>query len=167
MVAMYGVISGDNMVREHFTVSGGDRTITSLSVRVSRAAGASPLILRLETATGALVDSVSIPASSIPSTAPLGSKTGSVWVTGTFGSAYRLTDGDTYNLRLVTSSDTTYSAVPLREGTDCGSAGGPGNTTGFRSTRFTDGDGQRSTNGGSTWANLYQYSPVDLQFYMK
>jgi hypothetical protein len=92
---------------------------------------------------------------------------GSVWVTGTFASPHRLTNGATYNLRLSTDSDSTYATVPLREGTDCGDAGGNGHPTGFRSDRFTDGHGQRTTNGGSTWSNLYLYSPVDLQFYLK
>jgi hypothetical protein len=155
------------MVREHFTVSGGDRTVSSASVRIKRTAGSSPLTLRLETSTGVLVDSVTIPASSVPLTSLGGTMLGSVWVTGTFASPHRLTNGATYNLRLITSSDTTYATVPLREGTDCGNAGGSGNPTGIRSDRFTDGDGQRTTNGGSTWSNLYLYSPVDLQFYLK
>ena len=90
-----------------------------------------------------------------------------MWVSGTFPTSHRLVNGTTYHLRLTTASDTTYAMVPLREGTDSGDAGGPGNPTGFRSTRFTDGDGQKTTDGGATWSNLYQYSPVDLQFYLK
>jgi hypothetical protein len=168
MGAMIGIVNGpSNMIREHFTISGGDRTVSSASIRIKRTAGSSPLTLRLETATGVLVDSATIPASSVPLTALGGFQFGSEWVTGTFASAHRLTNGATYNLRLITSSDTTYATVPIREGTDCGNAGGVGNPTGFRSDRFTDGDGQRTTNGGSTWSNMYLWSPVDLQFYLK
>lgn len=168
MIAMYGLVSGpDTMVRERFTVSGEDRLISSASVRVKRTGGSSPLVLRLETAAGALIDSATIPASAVPLSSMDARMLGSAWVTGSFGTAQRLVNGSTYHLTLVTAADTTYAMVPLREGTDSGEIGGPGQPTGFRSTRFTDGDGQKTTDGGSTWAYLYQWSPVDLQFYLK
>ena len=154
MVGLYGVISGSSqMVREHFTVSGSSRTIISASVRVRRTSGSSPLLVILETAAGATVASASIAASSIAASAPGGDNGGSVWVTARFSAALVLASGSTYNLRLSTASGTEYTTIPVREGTD----------QGYSSTVFRDGDGQRTTN-GSTWANLYQYSPVDLQF---
>ncbi|MFI5042734.1 MAG: hypothetical protein ACHQNA_12970, partial [Acidimicrobiales bacterium] len=141
MVALYGVVSGPNdMVREHFTVSGGARTVTSASVRVRRTNGSSPLTIRLETSAGALIEAVDIPASSIAVSAPGGDNGGAVWVTATFGSAHVLANGGTYNLRLSTASGTEYTTVPVREGTDVG----------FASSTFTDGDGQHTTD-GSSW----------------
>jgi hypothetical protein len=157
MVTLYGVVSGPpNMVREHFTVSGGSRTVTTGSVRVRRTSGTSPLTVRLETAAGALIEAVDIPATAVPVSAPGGDNGGAVWVTAAFGSPHVLTNGASYNLRLSTAGDTSYTTVPVREGTDAG----------FRSERFTDGSGQRTTD-GATWRDMYAWSPVDLQFYFR
>ena len=154
MVEFYGTVSGpSSMVREHFTVSGAARTVNAASVRVRRSGGSSPLVVTLETAAGVAIESVSIPASSIAVSAPGGDNGGSVWATATFNAAHTLALGSAYNLRLSTASDTTYTTVPVREGTD----------QGYRSAVFADGDGQHTTN-GSTWSNIYLYSPVDLQF---
>jgi hypothetical protein len=157
MVALYGVASGaSDMVREHFTVSGGNRTVTAASVRVRRTSGTSPLTVRLEIADGALIETVNIPATSIPISAPGGDTGGAVWVTATFSSPHILTNGASYNLRLSTAADSAYTTVPIREGTDAG----------FRSDRFTDGSGQQTTDGVS-WSDIYTWSPVDLQFYFR
>jgi hypothetical protein len=32
---------------------------------------------------------------------------------------------------------------------------------------FTDGDGQKTTDGGVGWVYLYQWSQTDLQFYLR
>ena len=71
-----------------------------------------------------------------------------------FNVSHTLRVGSTYNVRLSTAADTTYTTVPVREGTD----------SGFGSYRFTDGDGERTTDGGGSWSKLYEWSPVDLQF---
>jgi hypothetical protein len=160
----YGSISGSsNMVRERYTVSGGNRTISSASVKVKRISGTSPLTIRLETGSGALIDSATIPASSIAlgnlpaSDGDASILGGNTWVTANFSSAHVLTSGQTYNLRLSTSADTQYVAVPVQEGTD----------KGLSSYRFTDGDSQKTVDGGSTWANLYLWGYTDLQFYFR
>ena len=156
IIELYGSVSGTASVREHFTVSGGNRTVTKASVRVRRSSGSSPLTIRLETGTGTLIDSATVPASSVPATAPGGDNGGSVWVTVTFPSAHTLVNGTAYNLRLTTTSDTTYTSAPIREGTDVG----------LLSPAFRDGSGQSSSN-GTSWADLYAYSPVDIQFYFR
>ncbi len=157
MIAKYGAISGaSDMVREAFTVSGGDRTVTAVSVRVRRSYGTSPLTMTLETSGGALIESVAVPASSVPISAPGGDNGGAVWVTAAFDSPHVLSDGASYSLRLSTAASTEYTTFPLREGTDIG----------FESRTFTDGSGQFTTN-GSSWTDLYQWSPVDLQFYFR
>ncbi len=160
MIAQYGSIAGSaNMVRETFVVSGSNRTITSASVRLRRSYGSSPLVVRLETAGGSALGSASIPASAVPVSRPgdFGRSVSEVWVNANFGKSITLAKGVRYNLRLSTGSGTEYTTIPLREGTD----------SGFASYRFTDGSGQRSTNGGRSWANLYEWSPVDLQFFLK
>ena len=67
-----------SMVREHFTVSGGDRTVASAHVRLRRTSGTSPLIITLETGAGVLLEAVSIPSSSIPISAPGGDNGGAL-----------------------------------------------------------------------------------------
>ena len=129
-IGYYGTISGSsNMVRERFTVSGSSRTISSVAVRMRRSGGSSPLIIRLETSSGGLIDSVSIPASSVPATSPGGDNGGQVWARASFGQSHTLAKGSTYNIRLSTASGTTYTATPIQEGTDLG----------FRSFVFSDG----------------------------
>jgi hypothetical protein len=156
MLAQYGVISGPaKQVRETFVISGGDRSVTTASVRVRRTGGASQLLVNLETSTGGFIDSVAVPAKAIPlsSQGTIGSE---VWVTVKFVRPHILKNGVRYQLRLWTYSGTTYTTIPIREGTDAG----------FVSHRFTDGSGQRTVD-GSNWSNLYKWSPVDLQFYFR
>ncbi len=160
MIAQHGVISGSSrMVRESFMVSGANRTVESVAVRLRRSSGSSPLVVRLETAGGTVIDSGSVAASAIGVSRPgdFGSTVAETWVTVHFAAARVLSSGQRYHLRLSTASDTEYTTIPLREGTD----------SGLTSYRFTDGDGQRTTDGGATWTNLYQWSPVDLQFYFQ
>jgi hypothetical protein len=156
IIELYGTVSGSASVREHFTVSGGNRAVTKASVRVRRTSGSSPLTIRLETGTGTLIEAVDVPASSIAASAPGGDNGGSVWVTVTFSNPHTLANGAAYNLRLTTATGTTYTSAPIREGTDVG----------LLSTAFRDGSGQSSSN-GTSWADLYAYSPVDIQFYFR
>ncbi len=162
MAQYYGSVSGPaSMTREHFTVSGGSRTVTSASVKVKRISGSSPLTIRLEKGDGTLIEAVDIPASSIAiGGLPAGESNlnGNTWAIANFRTAHVLANGATYNLVLVSAAGTTYIAVPVQEGT----------TKGMVSRCFTDGDGQRTTDGGSTWSYLYPYldnARQDLQFY--
>jgi hypothetical protein len=156
-IGSYATISGgSDLARERFTVSGTDRTVTSASIRVRRSAGASPLVVQLASSSGAIIDSVNIPASSVPASAPGGDTSGQVWITATFAGSHVLTSGSTYDLRLSTASGTTYTATPVREGSDIG----------FGSFVFRDGSAQHTTN-GSTWTELYLWGALDFQFYLK
>ena len=154
---VYGTISGPASVREHFTVSGGNRTISKAYVRVRRTAGSGALTLRLETGSGTLIDSAAVAAELRPGERAgrrqrrLGVGRGHLRL-----GSYPGRTGRTYNLRLTTPSGTTYTSAPIREGTDVG----------LLSLAFRDGSGQSSSN-GTTWADLYAYSPVDIQFYFR
>jgi hypothetical protein len=155
MIANYATISGaSQMAREQFTVSGGDRTVGSASLRLRRTSGTSPLVMTLETSAGAAIDSVTVPAANVPVSAPGGDNGGAVWVTGNFTAPHVLSNGASYNLRISTASGTTYTTFPVRAGTD----------KGFGTYAFSGGTGQSTTN-GSTWTDLYLYSHQDLQFY--
>ena len=157
MVEYYATASGPSrMFREHFTVSGSSRTVTTASVRVRRTSGSSPLTIRLETGSGSLIETVNVPATSITASSPGGDNGGSVWVVARFATAHVLAKGSTYNLRVSTAAGTAYTTIPVLEGTD----------EGFSSKVFSDGSGQQTTN-GSSWSDIYAWSPVDLQFSLR
>jgi hypothetical protein len=163
----YSVVSGSKMARERFTVAGADRSVTSATVRVKRISGSSPLTIRLETSGGTVLASGTTAASLVPlSTVPTplngnswdeASLAGGRWVTVTFP-AVVLQAGSTYNVRISTSADTTYVAVPLRELDDASPV--------WSSRAFRDGSAQR-TSDGSSWADVYAYGRLDLQFYLR
>jgi len=154
----FGLINGSaNMVRERFTVSGGNRTVSKAHVRVKRISGSGNLLVRLESGTGTVLGQATVPSSSIAVGAmPPGSLQGDTWAHVTFPAPIVLTSGQTYALRLSTDAATTYTAVPIQQGT----------SKGLQSRVFGDGDGQRTTDGGANWADLYAYDSVDLQFWL-
>jgi len=155
MIDRYVTISGaSRMARERFTVSGGSRTVGSASVRVRRSGGTSPLVMTLQTSAGAAIESVKVPAASVPVSAPGGDNGGAVWVKASFITPRLLSNGSTYNLRLSTASGTTYTTFPVRAGTD----------KGLGTFAFSGGTGQSTTN-GSAWSDIYLWSHQDLQFY--
>ena len=149
------------MTRERFTIAGGAKTVASAHVRLKRISGNGALVVRLENGDGSLIESVSVPASGIAigqvPDGSAGSLAGDTWVTVPFVSPHVLANGSAYNLRLSTDSSTRYTAVPIQQGT----------SKGLASQVFADGDGQRTTDGGSTWANLYQFDSTDLQFWLE
>lgn len=151
MIDKYGTISGVSAVREHFTVTGTPVTIASVSVRVRRSSGTDPLTLSVKQ--GATTIAVgTVAAATVPVSAAGGDNGGSVWATAALPATI-LAVGQTYDLVLSTPSSSAYTAAPIREGTD----------SGLLSYAFRDGSGQFTTN-GSSWADLYAFSPVDIQF---
>jgi hypothetical protein len=161
----YGSISGPSKVREHFIVTGGDRTVRTAGVRIKRISGTGDLTIRLETGAGAEIESVAVPASAIttglyPTVDDRAHLSGSTWAVVNFAAPHVLANGATYNLVLSAPAGTEYIAVPVQDGT----------TKGMVSRCFTDGDGQKTTDGGSVWTYLYPYldnGRQDLQFYFR
>ncbi len=150
------VISGSRAARESFTVQGSDRQVAAVSVRLRRLDGGGPLILRLESGAGALIDAVSVPASALPLSAR------PTWVSATFNSFHPLVAGQPYHLVLTASSNTHYSVYVIRKGAAFGFDPG---------TFFADGYAQY--NAGTGWAGFDQpggrtnLSLGDLQFYFR
>jgi hypothetical protein len=126
-------ISGSGWARERFTVSGPSRQVSSVSVRLKRVSGSSPLIVRLETSSGDLVEQGSIPASSITTTGQAS------WATYRFATSRTLVAGQTYHLVLSSTSDTSYSIFVIRKGV----------AYGFSQVYFADGSAQY--NPGTGW----------------
>jgi hypothetical protein len=150
-------ISGTNAVRETFTVSGADAKVSSVAIRVARVSGNDPLVVRLENASGALIEEGSVPATAIPESNA--SSPSYYWVRYTFSSAYTLVPGDTYHLDLEATSTSAYQTFPIRKGF----------AYGFQNTTFfPDGYAEFEQNG--TWTGWTQWGVAnrtdgDLQFY--
>lgn len=144
-------ISGSSQVRETFTVSGGNRKVSQVAVRLKRSSGASPLTIRLEKADGTLVEQGTVDASQS------GSFYG--WVSLPLATQPTLLNGQGYHLVLSAPSDTVYQAYPIRDGSD---QHFPAPTV------FPDGWAEFSTGSGFTgWDQWGQPNRKDgdLQFY--
>jgi len=152
MVANYGLIGGQAMVREAFTPKV-DVTVQTAMVRVGKVSGTDPLTVTLAGA------SATIPASAFPVGTPGADATGGAWGSATFPAPITLTAGTAYSLRL--SSLSKFYAVPARKGRN---DGGPE----LQSRRFLDGRGEKSAD-GVTWAPLYPYDSVgpDLMVWLR
>ena len=143
-------IAGTASVRETFTVSGADRSVTGVSIRLRRVSGTAPLTVRLEQGNGTLIESMSIG----------GIDTTFGWVEHAFSSVRTLTKGARYALTLQAPAGTVYEAYPLREGSSS-------NVRFSAASYFTDGFAQFTTNG--SWTGWDQWGGAerldgDLQF---
>jgi hypothetical protein len=154
MTQYYATVSGPAAAREHFTVVGNARIVSSAAVRVRRSSGTDPLRLSVLEGDTVLASAV-VAASDVPISAAGGDDGGSVWASVTFPEM-TLSAGTTYDLVLTTAPTSTYTVAPIREGTDIG----------MESFAFREGTGQRSADGIS-WSDLFDKSPVDLQFYFR
>jgi hypothetical protein len=165
----YALIGGARMVRERFTVSGGDRTVRQAHVRVGRQAGSGDLTIRLEDASGRVLERGTVAASRIPSW-KLGDfrSANGAWVGFTFSQPRTLRNGQTYRLVLSAPSGTQFSAVPIHHSQDntTDTSGDPLRTR-VHSPAFRDGAIERSSDGGRSWSRVYQWSPNNLQFYLR
>lgn len=145
-----GVVSGSNQLRELFTVSGGDRNVSSVGVFGWRTAGSGSMTVILANSITGNIASVSV---SFPTGAP-GSVGGS-WASATFPPV-TLVNGQTYTLTY--SSSSTYQFTPIRKGSaDYGYS---------PSTVFSDGTAQKSS--GGVWSSSGRVSGEnDLSWYLK
>jgi hypothetical protein len=161
-------ISGPLRVREVFTVSGTDRSVTTVSIRLSRIGGDKPLTVKLSTAEGAVLEEGRIQATEFPTSRPLTSDAHEsqyaslIWARYTFATPRTLHAGQRYELTLSAPEDTAYQAYAIQRG--------PGH--GFSpQTFFTDGYAQFSHDGGVRWSGFQQtvfstdHQDADLQFY--
>ena len=159
-VGMHKTISGSAKAREAFTVSGPDRRVSSVSVRLERVSGSSPLAVRLEKGDGTLVASGSIPASAIPVGDPTRRGRRPAGPRSTSAQPVTLQSGQRYHLVLSSSADTDYSIFVIRKGSSYGFS---------PQTYFSDGLAQYTT--GSGWTGFDGWSGPsnegDLQLYFQ
>lgn len=157
-------ISGAAKVRETFVVSGSDRVVTSVSVRVNRASGNSPLTVTLASNSGKVIEQGVISASTFPPGALVGATSAATpaWGSYVFALPYTLKVGESYQLALSAPGDTRYQTYGIRKGT-LYSYKAP--------TFFGDGYGQVSADNGATWTGFTQAggtsnrTDADIQFY--
>lgn len=150
-------IGGSHKVRETFTVTGGTKDVASFGIRIARTSGSGNLTVRLETASGYLVEQGVISYSAIPLSST--SSPNYVWACYKFAAIRALYSGDGYHIVLEAPSGTTYQVFPIRQG----SAYGFSNTSYF-------GDGYAQFWNGSSWVGWTQWgvtnrTDADLQFY--
>jgi hypothetical protein len=165
IIGNYALIGGtSNMARSRWTAPSTE-TYQAANVQVRRNSGSADLVVRLEQGDGTLIESVSIPASSIPIVAPGAESPRVPFTRVPFVSNRTLTSGQTYNLRLSCAAGTQYSVMPLRWADD--------DMTAWGGYHFEDGaglangsSGQKTTD-GTNWVDLYAFSPVDIGFYLE
>lgn len=151
-------ISGAQSVRERFTVSGGTRSVSAVSVRVNRTSGSGPLTVRVEHSDGSLVGQGSV---MVPQGAVSATSNGSSWVRVAFATPLTLTAGKGYHLVLQSPSDTVHTAHSLEKGI----------SKGYKPTTVFA-DGHAEFNNGSGWVGWDEWGILnrtdnDLQFYFE
>ena len=142
-------ISGRQKVREVFCVSGADRVVTELRVRLRRKSGSDDVVVNLATAAGAPVARGVIPATSVSHAL--------TWVGCKFDQSGVLKTGQSYQLELSAPPGAVYETLPLQEG---------GVQYGFDCPEvFADGYLQSTT--GDQWVSPRggNRKDFDLQFY--
>ena len=145
------IISGASAVRQNFTVSTSDLTVSRVSVRLARTSGPGSLGIRLEESNGKIIEQGWVDELPIP--ARYG------WATFRFKQAHSLHRGHAYNLVLTSAPGTTFEVFPIRAGSEYGFSPG---------TYFTDGYAEYTD--GSMWTGWDQWGErksksARLQFY--
>ena len=163
-VGEQGEVNGTlKWVRERFT-NAGAKNVVGAGVRLYKiAGGADALVVGLYTSAGSLIDSFSVPASSVANgNTPDGDsdhQRAAAWAEGFFAASQALSDATEYYLRLSTAAGTTYWAWVERHlnpnyayGSACA---------------FTEGVSEKTTNGGGAWSSLGRVADRNnLQIYL-
>lgn len=136
-----------NLARMTFTPTAG-KVVTGAVVRVARGSGTTqPLVVKLKTSGGTVLDQFSIPAASAPVLQTTFGTVRSAWIPGNFSAPVTLTGSITYYLELSSPGETVpWIVYPIEQG----SLGGYGDL--LRAAGFAEGYLENTTNGGASWA---------------
>ena len=157
------LIAGDNMIHEKFTVTGTNRTVSTVWVRLAKHSGTGNLTIRLEDENESLIDYATIAAASITQDTSGNERTddgkAGTWVSGTFANPQTLQVGSTYHLRLSAPAGTEFWMRLIEQGY----------ANGYSAGHFDDGYAEVSTDSASTWNDTpasINAGQGDLQFYL-
>lgn len=157
-------ITGSSMVREIFTITGGSKSVNTAGFRVMRTSGSGDLTIGLYDDTDTLLVSDTVSSSNFPLVSPPpGQFDGNEWGVITF-SPVTLNNGDTYYLRASCAGGTSYYAAPIHQETNWGARLLVGATG--AAVNGLGGGGEYTTNGGSTWLDMYEFAGNDAQTYL-
>jgi hypothetical protein len=142
-------IQGSSQAGEFFTVSGGNKTVTGVSVHIQKTGAPGDLTVALQNGDGTVIEQGTIPASSVQTTY--------AWATLPFTSSHVLANGSSYRVALSAPADSSnyYQVFPLEKGTNYGL---------IVPSEFQDGHYQNNT--GSGWANFKGQTAYDLQLFL-
>jgi len=142
-----GDVYGPNRIRQIFTVSGGDRQVQDVRLRIKRVGGSGDLTVSLEDSSEQVIEEGMVAEATFGSDYQ--------WVTVPLATQPTLADGQTYHLVLSAPSGAQYHTYPLQEG----------GFYGFEaSSTFADGHYQYSD--GGDWGMIYgDRTDFDMQFY--
>ena len=149
----FPLIGGSNMVRERFTVQGGNKKVTKLWARIGRISGSANAILSLENSDGTVIEegpaqgSGNIPI--IPQNNIESSKGN--WVSYTLSQPRTINDGQTYNLKVSAPFGTIFQHSCILS-QDSSSLNGIHD---MKSYAFNEGHGEKSLDGGKNWDYCY------------
>lgn len=142
-------IQGANLAGQTFT-PGSDTSVSAISAWVKKVGNPGPLSVSLQTAAGSVIETGTIPASTVNSLF--------TWVTYPLVANRSLGTGATHRVVLSAPSDASnyYQTFPMQDGTCCGFAV-PSTYTG----------GNYQTNTAGTWANYNARTDYDLPLFLQ
>ncbi len=156
------------MARARFTVSGGNRTVSTMGVNLYRISGSNPVTFTLENSGGTTLATGTVASGNWPTTALADFADtiydGSRWGVVTF-TPLTLTNGSTYRLRVSCPSTSTYMAAPMTA-IDAFDADPDWGSKFFHDGIASSGGSMEYTTDGSTWNPPYAFEANDLQFYL-
>lgn len=159
--SIVGQIGGSNIIRERFTYSGPDKSISSANIRVGKVSGSGTITISLKDGTNTLRQTA-ISGGQIPTITANNLGIGSKWFGNSF-TPLTLKNGQSYIFEISAPSGSDYRMWPIRKG----------KSYGYDSSTYFNGLLEYSTNGGASWAPLGGHSggqrpyEYDLQFYLK
>lgn len=140
------VIGGRSEAREVFTVTGSNKVISKVSVRLRKLGSPGDLTVLLNTQDGSVIERGEISAATVNATY--------TWVTYTFHTNPSLIAGLSYELVLTAPPGNSYQICLLEKGVPYG----------FNSPTIF-GDGHLETNTGSGWVDFQGRPDFDMQFF--
>lgn len=167
ILSEYGLIGGtNNKCRIRFD-NPATRTFAGLGFQARLNSGSGSLTARLEKADGTEIETLVIPSSRFKVVAPGDELTSVPWTYTDFVANRTFATG-IHNILFTAPAGTQYSVMPHRSSdSDMVAAGWGGYYFPYGAGAGNGSSVQDTTNGGSSWADLYPFDRVDMAFYLR